>query len=103
MVVYTNKRPYLYGMEIKNKVMPRSINKEREKEILSMFFVDLIKVEEIMGNAINKEIDLVDPENAYVSGDAADIMNSFSAFIEKFDDILRDKFNVDTLGLDPNP
>jgi VIT1/CCC1 family predicted Fe2+/Mn2+ transporter len=95
-----NKRPYLYGMEIKNKVMPNLLNKEREKEIMSMFFVDLIKVEEIMGNAINKEIDLVDPENAHVSGDAADIMNSFSAFIEKFDDILRDKYNVDTLELD---
>jgi hypothetical protein len=86
-------------MEKEIKVMPRLINTEREKEILSMFFVDLCKVQEIMGKAINKEIDLVDPESAHVSGGAADIMNSFSDFIEKFDDILRDKFNVDTLGL----
>ena len=72
------------------------INSEKEKQILSRFFVALCEAQKLMGDTINREINSVDPEAASVSIEAADILNKFSHFIDGFDDVLRDKFDVDT-------
>jgi hypothetical protein len=72
------------------------IDSEKEKQILNRFFVDLCEAQKSMSVAINQEIDLVDSETASTSAEAANILNKFSCFIDEFDDVLRDKFNVDT-------
>ena len=75
------------------------IDKEKEKAILSKFFIALCDAETEMTKAINTEIDSVDPFHASVSQDAANIINKFSKFINDFDDVLRDDLNIDTLEL----
>jgi hypothetical protein len=74
------------------------IDKEKEKEILSKFFIALCDAEIEMTKAINTEIDNVDTQHASVSQDTANIINMFSNFINDFDDVLRDDLNIDTLA-----
>jgi hypothetical protein len=74
------------------------IDKEKEKAILSKFFIALCDAEAEMTKAINKEIDIVDTDHASVSQDTANILNKFSCFIDEFDDVLRDDLNIDTLA-----
>jgi hypothetical protein len=75
------------------------IDKEKEKAILSKFFIALCDAEVEMSKAINKEIDSVDTDYASVNKETANIINKFSKFINDFDDVLRDDLNIDTLEL----
>ena len=63
------------------------IDKEKEKEILSKFFIALCDAEIEMTKAINTEIDNVDTQHASVSQDTANIINMFSNFINDFDEL----------------
>ena len=79
------KREYMY------------IDKEKEKVILSEFFIALCEAETKMANQINQLINETDPLEASVCDATAQIVNKFSVFISDFEDILRDKLNIDTL------
>jgi hypothetical protein len=73
------------------------IDKDKEKAILSEFFIALCEAETKMANQINQLIGETDPLEASVCDATAQIVNKFSNFISDFEDILRDKLNIDTL------
>ena len=78
------------------------VNKEKEKAILSKFFIALCEAETVMAGAINKEIDDTDPFHASVGRETANVINRFSDFINDFEDVLRDDLNIDTLAFFPD-
>jgi hypothetical protein len=73
------------------------IDKDKEKAILSEFFIALCEAEVKMADQINQLINETDHPEASVCDATAQIVNKFSVFISNFEDILRDKLNIDTL------
>ena len=73
------------------------IDKDKEKAILSEFFIALCEAETQMADQINQLISEMDHTEASVCDSTAQIVNKFSIFMFDFEDILRDKLNIDTL------